>query len=196
MRLLGTTTSPYTRKIRVVLNAIGKPYEFLDIRTEPGVSALREAAPLGKIPVLLPDETGTALPDSSLIVSWLWARESAALRAAGWDLDPMAFADRALQSVVEGALDAAINHRYLRLDGFAESGYIAKQRQRVDRVLNWLDERVVFQRPLGAAALSLGCALDWIAFRDVLDLSQWPALSDFRQKWKASGVGGGTEPRE
>ena len=56
----------------------------------------------------------------------------AALRAAGWDLDPAAFADRALQTIVEGALDAAINHRYLRLDGFAETGYIAKQRQRVD----------------------------------------------------------------
>jgi glutathione S-transferase len=196
MRLLGTTTSPYTRKIRVVLNAIAKPYEFLDIRTEPGVGALKAAAPLGKIPVLLPDEAGTILPDSSLIVSWLWARESVALRAGGWDLDPTAFADRALQTVVEGALDAAINHRYLRLDGFVETGYIAKQRQRVDRVLTWLDERVVFQRPLGAAALSLGCALDWIAFRDVLDIERWPALSAFRQKWKASGVGAGTEPHE
>jgi glutathione S-transferase len=195
MRVLGTTTSPYTRKVRVLLNAIGRPYEFLDIRSEPGATALKSAAPLGKIPVLVAED-GTVVPDSSLIVAWLWAKEAPALRDAGWDLDPDAFADRALQTVVEGALDAAINHRYLRLDGFVETGYIAKQRQRVERVMTWLDERVAFKLPLGASALSLGCTLDWIAFRDVLELDRWPALAGFRQSWKDSGVGAGTEPRE
>ena len=195
MRVLGTTTSPYARKVRVLLNAIGRPYEFLDIRSEPGATALKAAAPLGKIPVLVTDE-GTVIPDSSLISAWLWANHAPALREAGWDLDPQAFADRGLQTVVEGALDAAINHRYLRLDGFVETGYIAKQRQRVERVMTWLDERGVFKQPLGASALSLGCALDWIAFRDVLDLNNWPALSSFRQGWKDAGVGTGTEPHE
>ena len=195
MRVLGTTTSPYTRKVRVLLNAIGRPYEFLDIRSEPGVTALKSAAPLGKFPVLV-DVDGTVIPDSTLIAAWLWAKEAPALRDAGWDLDPEAFADRALQTVVEGALDAAINHRYLRLDGFVETGYMAKQRQRVERVMTWLDERVVFKQPLGASALSLGCALDWIAFRDVIELDRWPALSGFRQSWKDAGVGAGTEPHE
>ncbi|HEY4187870.1 MAG TPA: glutathione S-transferase N-terminal domain-containing protein [Polyangia bacterium] len=195
MKLLGTTTSPYTRKIRVVLNAMGRPYEFLDIRTEPGASALKAAAPLGKIPVLLADD-GATVPDSSLIVSWLWAKDAPALRTAGWNLDPNAFADRALQTVVEGALDAAINHRYLRLDGFVETGYIAKQRERVERVLSWLDARMAFERPLGNAGLSLGCTLDWIVFRDVIELARWPALTAFRQSWKASGVGNGTEPHD
>jgi glutathione S-transferase len=196
MRLLGTTTSPYTRKVRVLLNAIGRPHEFLDIRADPGAAALDEVAPLGKIPVLIDEESGTVLPDSSLIVSWLWARESTLLRSTGWDLDPQAFADRALQTVVEGALDAAINHRYLRLDGFTETGYIATQRQRVERVFSWLGQRMAFRRPIGAAALSLGCALDWIAFRNVLDLSRWSALTAFRDAWRASGVGDGTEPRD
>ena len=195
-RLLGTTTSPYTRKARVLLRAIGQPYELVDIRTEEGAATLKEVAPLGKIPILLDDEAGTVVPDSSLIASWLWAREAVALRVAGWDLDPQAFADQALRSVVEGALDAAINHHYLRRDGFAETGYIAKQRQRVDRVLTWLDERMEFRRPIGAAALSLGCALDWIVFRNVVELERWPSLTAFRGSWKASGVGDGTEPRE
>lgn len=195
MKLLGTTTSPYTRKARVLLNALARPYEFLDIRGEPGATALKAAAPLGKIPVLVADD-GATIPDSSLIAGWLWAHEASALRSAGWDLDPLAFEDRALQTVVEGALDAAINHRYLRLDGFIETGYIAKQRLRVERVLSWLDERVVFRRPIGASGLSLGCALDWIVFRDVVDLGRWPALTAFRHGWKASGVGDGTEPHE
>jgi glutathione S-transferase len=195
-RLLGTTTSPYTRKARVLLRAIGQPYELIDIRTDEGAAALKEVAPLGKIPILLEDEAGTVVPDSTLIASWLWAKESAALQVAGWDLDPQAFADQALRSVVEGALDAAINHYYLRRDGFSETGYIAKQRQRVDRVLTWLDQRMEFRHPIGSAALSLGCALDWIVFRNVLELERWPSLTAFRGSWKASGVGDGTEPRE
>src|SRR5262249_15206068 len=144
------------------------------------------------------DQAGgrVVLPDSSLITTWLWTTERAAFEAAGWSLDPRAFEDRALQVVVEGALDAAINHRYLRLDGFDETGYIAKQRLRVERGLSWLDGRVAFRRPLGAAALSLGCALDWIAFRNVVDLPRWSGLAAFRDAWTASGVGAGTEPRE
>jgi glutathione S-transferase len=195
-RLLGTTTSPYTRKVRVLLRAIGQPYELVDIRTDEGAATLNDVAPLGKIPVLLDDDLQAVVPDSSLIGGWLWAKEAAALRSAGWDLDPQAFEDQALRSVVEGALDAAINHYYLRRDGFAETGYIAKQRQRVDRVLSWLDQRMVFRRPIGAAALSLGCALDWIMFRNVVELESWPALTAFRAAWKAAGVGDGTEPRE
>jgi glutathione S-transferase len=196
MRLLGTTTSPYTRKVRVLLNGIGMAYEFLDTRLEPGITALAEIAPLRKIPVLLIDDPGLALPDSSLIASWLWTTQRAALVAAGWSLDPLDWKDRALQVVVEGALDAAINHRYLRQDGFADAGYISKQRQRVETALTWLDGRIAFRRPLGGAALSLACALDWIVFRNVVDLPRWPGLTAVRESWIASGLGAGSEPRE
>jgi hypothetical protein len=146
--------------------------------------------------VLVRDPPAAPLPDASLRVHWLWRSEEATLRQAGWDLDPADSDDRALQVLVEGALDAAINHRYLRLDGFAETGYIAKQRQRFERSLTWLDGRVRFERPLRASTLSLGCALDWIAFRKVVELSRWPRLQAFRQAWTASGVGEGSEPRE
>jgi glutathione S-transferase len=199
MQVLGTTTSPYTRKARILLTAIGRPHQLVDTRTEVGAAALARVAPLGKIPVLVTgdDGRGEIIPDSSLISSWLWATQGAALRAAGFDLDPLAWDDRALQVIVEGALDAAINHRYLRLDGFSDAGYIAKQRLRVERALDWLDARaILFRRPLGAAPLSLGCALDWIAFRNVVDLSRWPALAAFRDAWHGSGVGAGSEPHE
>jgi glutathione S-transferase len=196
MRLLGTTTSPYTRKVRILLKAVGGAHEFIDIRSDTGAALLGEVAPLGKIPVLVTDDGGGVVPDSSLITNWLWATQAPALAAAGWSLDPADWPDRALQVVVEGALDAAINHRYLRLDGFSDAGYIAKQRQRVERALTWLDGRITFRRPLGAAALSLGCALDWIGFRNVVDVTRWPALAAFRDAWTASGVGAGSEPHE
>ncbi len=197
MKLLGTTTSPYTRKIRILLSALGHPHELVDTRSDAGTTALAEASPLGKVPVLIVDGGVGPLPDSSLITDWLWDTHGFALRTAGFNLDPRDWADRRLQEVVEGALDAAINFRYLRLDGFSEAGYIAKQRVRVERTLIWLDgRRIRFARPLGLAALSLGCALDWIVFRDVVDLAGWPALAAFRDAWQSAGIGAGSEPRE
>lgn len=198
MKLLGTTTSPYTRKIRILLDALGRPYVFLDTRSAEGAALLAEAAPLGKIPALvLDDDDGRrTLSDSALISQWLWSREANALGAAGFHLDPGDWEDRALQVVVEGCMDAAINHRYLRLDGFSDAGYISKQRLRVERTLTWLDSRVGFRRPIAASALSLGCALDWIVFRNVVELARWPGLTAFREAWYASGVAAGTEPRD
>jgi len=196
MKLLGTTTSPYTRKVRILLKALGQAHDLVDTRTDAGAAALAGPSPLGKVPVLVVDGEPGALPDSSLITNWLWATREAELRAAGFRLDPNDWAERRLQEVVEGALDAAINFRYLRLDGFSEAGYIAKQRARVDRTLGWLDGRIAFTRPLGLAALSLGCTVDWIAFRNVVDLAQWPALAAFRDAWQSSGVGAGSEPHE
>ncbi len=196
MKLLGTTTSPYTRKVRILLSVLGHPYEMVDTRSDAGAAALAEASPLGKVPVLIVDGSVGLLPDSSLITNWLWATHEFALRLAGFNLDPRDWADRRLQEVVEGALDAAVNFRYLRLDGFSEAGYIAKQRLRVERTLTWLDGRIPFARPLGLAALSLGCALDWIAFRNVVDLPRWPALAAFRDAWQGAGIGAGSEPRE
>ena len=68
-------------------------------------------------------------------------------------------------------------------------------RDRVSTSLAWLDARApAFDRPLSPAALSLGCALDWMVFRDVTDLVRFPRLLTFREAWKASGVGAGTEP--
>jgi glutathione S-transferase len=196
MILLGTTTSPYTRKVRILFSVLGREHQFLDTRTEEGASVSASAAPLGKVPVLVLDAPAAPLPDSSLIVQWLWRQDEAALRQAGWELDPADWEDRALQVVVEGALDASINHRYLRLDGFAETGYLAKQRQRVERSLTWLDSRARFGRPFKSSTLSFGCALDWMVFRQTVELSRWPRLKAFREAWIASGIGAGSEPRE
>ena len=197
MILLGTTTSPYTRKVRILLAASRRPHEFLDTRTDEGAALSAKAAPLGKVPVLVRDAPDSPLPDSSLIARWIWRVAEPALRQSGWELDPGDLDDRALQVVVEGALDAAINHRYLRLDGFSENGYIAKQRHRVDRTLAWLDARAPrLERPYRGSMLSLGCTLDWLVFRQVTELGRWPRLAAFRQAWIDSGLGAGTEPRE
>jgi glutathione S-transferase len=196
LRLLGTTTSPYVRKIRILATAAQLPFELCDTRQEAGAALLARVAPVGKVPVLLvgDGEPAHILPDSSLITHWLWAHHQAPLRAASFLLDPDLWDDRALQVVIDGALDAAINRFYLLRDGSPDSGYVTRQRERLDTSLGWLDTRAIFRRPCGFATLSLGCALDWMAFRNVVDIARYPGLTAFREAWAVSRIGAGTEP--
>lgn len=194
VRLLGTTTSPYTRKIRILAKGAGLPCTLVDTREDEGSTLLARLGPIGKVPVLLlgPGEDAEVLPDSGLIAQRLWTDHQSALRAAGFVLDPADWRDRTMQLVVEGALDAAINRFYLKRDGFDDSGYVARQRDRVQHILGWLDGKLSFRRPVDGTTLSLGCALDWMVFRKVAELP--PGLAAFRDAWIASGVGAGTEP--
>jgi glutathione S-transferase len=196
LRLLGTTTSPYTRKVRILASAAQVPFEFVDTRRDAGAVLLARVAPLAKVPVLLVGEgaEATVIPDSSLITQWLWASYQPALRAASFHLDPEMWEERATQIIIDGALDAAINRFYLLRDGSADTGYVTRQRERVEAVLGWLDGQFTFRRPCGVATLALGCALDWMTFRDVVDVTRWPGLHAFREAWAVSRIGAGTEP--
>ena len=70
MRLLGTDTSPYTRKVRLVLaeKAIHCTY-VVEPPREPG-SEVPRVNPLGRVPTLLLDD-GTAVFDSPVICEYL-----------------------------------------------------------------------------------------------------------------------------
>jgi glutathione S-transferase len=194
VKLFGTPTSPYTRKIRILARAAGLDFTFVDTRTEAGASALARVAPVGKVPAVQLDD-GRVLPDSGLIASWLWAHHEPALRASGFELPPDDWADRASLVVVEGALDAGINRFYLLRDGLPDQGYVTRQAERVATTLTALETSLpAFSRPLSASALSLGCALDWMVFRKVADPARTPRLRAFHDAWRASGVGAGTEP--
>lgn len=196
MKLYGTPTSPYTRKVRILARAAGLDVPLVDTRTEEGASALARIAPLGKVPVLELDAGASprALPDSALIADWLWAHHAPALVAAGF-ARPDSWEERERVIVVEGALDAAINRFYLLRDKLPDQGYVTRQADRVTTTLAVLEERLApFALPLTASALSLGCALDWMAFRAAADLGRYPRLQAFRAAWTASPLSVGTEP--
>jgi len=73
MKLIGSLTSPYVRKVRIVLNEKKIDHEFIvDVPWEAD-SSVAALNPLGKVPVLVTDD-GMTLFDSAVIVEFLeWA---------------------------------------------------------------------------------------------------------------------------
>ena len=70
MKLIGTSTSPYTRKARVVLAEKRIEYEFVVDTPYDARSQVPAHNPLGKVPVLLLDDN-TSIFDSRVIVEYL-----------------------------------------------------------------------------------------------------------------------------
>jgi glutathione S-transferase len=70
MKLIGSLTSPYVRKVRVVMAEKRIECEFEVQSPWAEANTVSEANPLGKVPVLVLDD-GTALFDSRVIVEYL-----------------------------------------------------------------------------------------------------------------------------
>ncbi|MEQ1532039.1 MAG: glutathione S-transferase [Sideroxydans sp.] len=70
MKLLGTNTSPYVRKARLVLLEKNIPHTYvIDPPSEPN-SLVAQVNPLGRIPALILDD-GTCIFDSTVITSYV-----------------------------------------------------------------------------------------------------------------------------
>ena len=67
MILIGSLTSPYVRKVRIVLDEKGISHEFANDPPFSPDTRVAQVNPLGKVPVLIMDD-GYILYDSRIIV--------------------------------------------------------------------------------------------------------------------------------
>jgi glutathione S-transferase len=166
MKLFGTTTSPFVRRVRVVAAEVGSPLELVNTASDEGQAALRAVTPIWKVPVA---EFGERVVfDSRVIIDWLTT-------FFGWG-DLRAPGDRwreaNLVSAVDGALESGVQLFYLRREGLDPAAMPFGQRQvdRMNAVFTWLGEELGqggFGDGLGLPELSLLATLDWLDFREV-----------------------------
>lgn len=169
MRLYFSPTSPYVRKVMVLLHETGQ-MDAVELVTgsgspvDPGTAPL-EANPLGKVPALeRPD--GPALYDSRVICQYLDARAGAGLYPEGarrWDT-------LTVEATGDGILDAALLMVYegrLRPEELRFAPWVEGQWAKVDRALDSLETRWMahLQGPLEAGQIAVACALGYLDFR-------------------------------
>jgi glutathione S-transferase len=178
MKLYGTTTSPFVRRVRVVALELGLPFTVVDTATDAGQAALRALHPLWKMPAVELD--GQAIFDSRVITEQLLRRHGPGPFAT---LDADDIDTHNVITVIDGALDALINALYLQRDGItgAQASYMTKQRERAAAALGWVEARVddvwlTRARAFGLPELALCTALEWMRFRGMYAVEQHPGL--------------------
>jgi glutathione S-transferase len=169
MRLIGSLTSPFVRKVRVVLSEKRIVYDFdVDIPWE-SETHVAEYNPLGKVPVLVMDD-GNTLYDSRVIVDYLDSTNPVSR------LIPEFNRERSMvkrwEALADGICDAAaiIFLERKRPDALQSAEWIARQQKKVMLGLE------VAARDLGdkkwcegnvytLADIALGCTLGYLSFR-------------------------------
>ncbi|MGE0358557.1 MAG: glutathione S-transferase N-terminal domain-containing protein [Burkholderiales bacterium] len=168
MKLVASKTSPYARKVRVLLAEKQLAFEFVEESAwNPGTTVPRYN-PLNKIPVLVTDD-GTCLYDSSAIAEYLDP-----LGAPSFI--PPAGLERAVvrrdEALGNGIADAgiAIFLERKREAARQDPAWIDRQRDKVEAGIAALAQELGGKAFLRGDSLSLGdvscaCALLWLEFR-------------------------------
>lgn len=169
MRLYWSATSPYVRKVMVVLHETGLlPRVDLVAASgnpvDPGSMPV-QANPLGKIPALERPE-GPALYDSRVICRWLDAQAGAGLYPA----PPRLWDTLTVEATADGILDAAILMVYegrLRPEEMRLPAWVEGQWAKIGRGLDALESRWLdhLRGPLDMGQIAVACALGYLDFR-------------------------------
>ncbi|MES2481446.1 MAG: glutathione S-transferase N-terminal domain-containing protein [Pseudomonadota bacterium] len=172
MKLIGATTSPYVRKVRIVMAEKKLDYQFVLENVWAADSTIAQSNPLGKVPCLVM-EGGEALFDSRVIVEYLDT-----LSPVG-KLIPSVGRERAevktWEALADGMLDALILARLERTwDGRKDTersqAWIARQLAKTDASLRAMSQGLA-DKPFCAgihltlADIAVGCALGYLDFR-------------------------------
>ena len=169
MKLYASLTSPYARKIRIVL--LEKKIDCHLIPSNPweADTVVPEFNPLGKVPVLQLDD-GTALYDSRVIAEYL-DNVSPVGKLLPAENRPLALAKR-WEALADGVLDAAITVFLEKKRPAAEQSpaWMERQLGKVERGLaalaHDLDERPwCYGSSFTLADIAVGSALGWLSLR-------------------------------
>ena len=169
MKLIGSYTSPFVRKVRIVLAEKKMECEFDIDSPWTADSAVPNHNPLGKIPVLLLDD-GTPLFDSRVIVEYIDnvtpnnklfpAPNRERIEVKRWE----ALADGLLDAAVAALLEGK------RPDGEKSAGWIERQLGKVDRSLAFMadelgEKNFCMGTHFSMADIAVGTALGYLNFR-------------------------------
>ena len=172
MKLIGAITSPYVRKVRIVMAEKKLDYQFLPEDVWSADTTIAASNPLGKVPCLVM-EGGEAVFDSRVIVEYLDT-----LSPVG-KLIPTQGRERAevktWEALADGVLDAAILARLEatwpgRNEAQRSSAWIDRQMGKIHASLASMSQGLGDKAFCSGVHLSLsdvavGCALGYLDFR-------------------------------
>lgn len=189
MKLIGSSTSPYVRRIRLLLG--GSDYEFasLDIygadRDE-----LRRNNPALKIPMLIDDEQ--SIYDSRVIARYLSQKMGFA---------DLSWAQENQLTLIDAANDSMVTIALSKKSGLATDRdimFYGLQHERIERSIDALSAMAAecafdeWHYP----SICLYCLVDWAEMRGLFDFSGHAPLLELKQRFKDKPSVAETDPRQ
>ena len=170
MKIIGSLTSPYARKVRIVLAEKKIEADFVPENVWTPETTIGQHNPLGKIPCLVMDD-GSAVFDSRVIVEYVDT-----LSPVG-KLIPADGRERAAvktwEALADGLLDAGILTRYeatLRPAEQQSPAWVERQMSKIDAALKSMsiglgESTHCHNNQFSLADIAVGCALGYLDFR-------------------------------
>ncbi len=172
MKLIGSATSPYVRKVRIVLAEKKLECEFVTEDVWSADTRMAQTNPLGKVPALVM-EGGEVIHDSRVIVEYLDALSPVGKLIPGTGRERAEV--KTWEALADGVLDASVLARLEatwggRSDAQRSPAWIERQLAKVDAALLAM-ARGLGDRPwlhgihMSLADIAVGCALGYLDFR-------------------------------
>lgn len=218
LKLYGHDTSPYVRRIRVLLAEKGLPFERDPHSWSVATAEVLRINPMLRVPAMADidpsrhhhDEQAQYLLDSKIIAAYLYDRYPQAppppppgavpLQSTMFHLKHRYDDENAL-SCIDAATDSAINVFLLELDGISrdKSAYLQRQMERVRSCLSWLDALLANRPTLHEGSFSyfdigLVCALEWMLFRQRYAVREHAHLAQFLDRHASRPTLAATHP--
>ncbi|WP_312748508.1 glutathione S-transferase [Atlantibacter hermannii] len=170
MKLVGSYTSPYVRKISIVMLEKGITFEFVNDMPYEAQNKVTQYNPLGKVPALVTDD-GDVWFDSPIIVQYL---ELLDIAPALLPREPLASLKiRQIEALADGIMDAGLVsvREQARPPAQQSETELLRQRKKITRSLDALEKYVadgtLNANELNIATIAVACAMSYLNFRRV-----------------------------
>jgi glutathione S-transferase len=190
MKLIGSLTSPYVRKVRIVFSEKKVDVDLVLENVWSPETIINQTNPLGKVPCLVLDDGGV-IYDSRVIAEYADGLSPVSR------LIPLDTRDRAAvktwEALADGIMDAGILARLERTLRPAEQqsqSWIDRQMGKVETALRQMSEQLgenawCHNNQMTLADIAVACALGYLLFRfpEVPWQTQYPNLDRLYQKF-------------
>lgn len=170
MKLVGSYTSPFVRKISVLLLEKGIAFDFVNEQPYSADTGVAQYTPLGKVPALVTDD-GECWYDSPIIAQYI---ELLGVAPQMVPSDPQqALRIRQLEALADGIMDAGLAsvREQARPAAQQSEEEVLRQREKISRSLDalegYLNDGTLKTDELNLATIAIACAIGYLNFRRI-----------------------------
>ena len=170
MKLVGSYTSPFVRKLSILLLEKGITFEFINELPYNADNGVAQFNPLGKVPVLV-TEVGECWFDSPIIAEYI---ELMNVAPAMLPRDPLeSLRVRKIEALADGIMDAGLVsvREQARPAAQQSEDELLRQREKINRSLDVLEGYLVDGTlktdTVNLATIAIACAVGYLNFRRV-----------------------------